>query len=382
MKLTNKGFEFQKIENVFRKKDILIYGAGFVGERLYNSISYLHDNVHGWIDREEKCLYDLPTYSFVNLTQKLLEENIIIIAVDEPLASLFSRQLISLGLVENKDFYRYWMWQERYKYIYNLYRNGKVTASFCGLQISNVCNLNCKGCLSFTHFINTPHFYGFDYVKNNAQSLFKHVDYIDTRELCGGEPFLIPNVEEIYTYVHGNYKDRVGLISTVTNATVVPTDELCEVFRRNNIKVFVDDYRENVDHSRLHFDEVIDKMKLHDVCYEIRKVENWIDLGLHTTEENNELYGIMKHSECNNNRLSVINEKLFFCDYECYADMAGVYVADRDDYIDLKNCSMTKSEIEEFILGYSNKGYCSMCARCYGDGKVNQHFIPVAEQYK
>ncbi len=382
MRWTNKGYEFCNIGNEFSKKGILIYGAGSVGKGVYNSMPYLLDNIRGWIDRKRGNIHDLPVYSFVDLTKKLIEDNIIIISVDEPLASLFARQLISIGLVENRDFFRHWMWREKYKHLYSLYRNGKVSAAFCGLQISNVCNLNCKGCLSFTHYIKKPHFYGLEYVKENSKKLFDYIEHIDMLELCGGEPFLIPHVEDIYNFISEKYKNRVDIVSTVTNATIVPNDDLCEILKKQNIKVFVDDYRESVEHSRLHFDEVITKLERKKVCFEIRKVENWIDLGLNATEEKSLQYGILKHSECSNNRLSLINKKLFFCDYECYADMAGVYAANKDDYIDLDDCTMTKTEIEEFILGYSNKGCCSMCARCYGDGKINHHFIPVAEQYK
>ena len=342
---------------------------------------FLKDEVAGWIDRKGGQEYGLPIYRFDELDDELLHNNLIIIAVDEPNATLFIRQLTSLGLTENVDFFRFQEWTDRFKYIYALYRKGYVTAAFCGLQISNVCNLNCKGCLSFTHYIGSQHFYGEAYLASNAKNLFRNIDYIDMLEICGGEPFLVPDIEKYYTYIGENFRENVDVLSTVTNGTTIPSDSLCEILAKYKVKVFVDDYRNTVKEAEKNFESVYSKLKEYNVITEIRNVPNWINLGITEGEKGKERYALLKHAECSNNRLSLINNKLFYCDYECYADMAGVYSADVNDYLDISDITISKEQVLEFLLGYSTKGYSTMCRYCYGDGKINGHHINVAEQY-
>lgn len=379
-----KGYEFDMYRDSFQKKNILIYGAGFVGEQVYKSCNYLWNFITGWIDKkggEKACL---PVYRFEDLSSQILNDNIIIVAVNEPIASLFVRQLINLGLKENIDFFRWITWNDRFKYIYAYYKNNFLAVSFCGLQISNVCNLNCKGCLSFTSYIKHPRIYGFEYVKDNLSHLFGQIDYVDNLELCGGEPLLIPEVEKIYEYTGKHYGDRITLISTVTNATCMPSDELCSVWKKYGIRVYLDDYRDSVPQVRDSFEKIFQKMKMQGVDVEIRKVDTWIDLGITENLAKSDEKTLLKSIECSNNRLSMLNNRLFYCDYECFADMAGVYNAVESDYIPLNNSHMniSKMDILEFTLGYNKEGFCSMCRFCNGDGKISTHHINVAEQLK
>ena len=382
MKWTNRGNEFIRYQKIFKNKDILIYGNGSVGQELFEK-SYLYkNNIVGWIDKKGGTYCGLNVYKYSDLDESILENVIIIIAANKPYETLFEKQLQAIGLEENKNYFRYSIWEEKYKYVYNVYRNEKVEVAFCGLQISNVCNLDCKGCLSFTHYIKKKCFYGKDYLEKNIKGLFEYVDFVDMLELCGGEPLLIPDVHELYEYVGKNYGDKIGLISTVTNATIVPTDKLCEVLKRYHIKVFLDDYRNSVHRVNETFSCVYEKFLKFGVDVEIRKVDSWIDLGITTSIKKSEKESLLRHSECSNNRMSLIDGKLFFCDYECYADMAGVFEADESDYINVYSDKPEITTIQEFILGYSIHGYCSMCSYCNGDGKVNTNLINVAEQYE
>lgn len=382
MKWNNKGKELEAYRDIFKDKNIFIYGAGTTGQFLYASMNIAKDNVIGWIDKKGGELCGLKVYRFSELSEDAFKNNIFIIAANEPLITVFCRQLMYLGLKENINFFRYSEWDHEYKFIYNLYRNNKVEISFCGMQISNVCNLNCKGCLSFTHFIKHQQFYGIDYLKHNLSSLFKNVDYVDMLELCGGEPFLVPEVETLYQYVGENFRDRIGTLSTVTNGTTLPSDDLCEVLKKYNVKVFVDDYRENVSKVRESFETVLEKLLSFGVKAEIRNVDSWIDIGIFDGKKKTEKSSIMRHAECNNDRMSLIDGKLFYCDYECYANMAGVFQANSSDYLEIYDKQIPKEEVVEFSLGYSKLGYTSMCSYCHGDGKVNTHLLKVAEQYE
>lgn len=381
MQWKNRGNELIKYKTIFSKKNILIYGAGYIGGELFNSTSILKKNIDGWVDCKGGKKYGLPVYKFTDLTDKIIQTHIFIIATNEPTSTLFVKQLLSLGLKENIDFFRYMLWNELYRYLYLFFRCNCLSVAFCGLQISNVCNLNCKGCLSFTHFIKKPHFYGKDYLKNQLNYLFNNIDYIGMLELCGGEPFLIPNVKDFYEYTGSKYRDRIGVLSTVTNGTVIPSDDLCEVLKKYKIKVYLDDYRKNVNKVVNTFDKVYEKLCNKGVDVEIRNVENWIDLGITENKKSSKVVAALRHAECNNNRMSLINGKLFFCDYECYAYMAEVYNASESDYLDISEAGLSKSEVLEFSLGYSQLGYCSMCGFCNGDAKINKQYIKVAEQY-
>lgn len=380
MKWEKKGHELDVYRDLFSQKDILLYGAGNVGESFFNESKLLQNHIKGWIDRTGDIKCSLPVYKFTDLTEEIIHLHIIIISANEPNATLFAMQLQRIGLKENFDFFRYTEWKNKYCYLYQFYRDNKVMASFCGIQISNVCNLDCKGCLSWTHYVEKPCFYGYNYLIEQTDILFDKIDYIEMLEICGGEPFLIPDVAKLYEYVGERYRNRIGILSTVTNGSVYPSDDLCRTLEKYRIKVYVDDYRVNVEKVRNSFEGVLEKLLKANVDAEIRKVDNWIDLGILENVDDNEIKSILRHEECCNDRLSLRNGKLFGCDYECFADMAGVYKASENDFLNLYGESMSRAEVLEFIVGYRKNGYISMCSRCNGEGKINTKYIKVAEQ--
>lgn len=51
-------------------------------------------------------------------------------------------------------------------------------------------------------------------------------------------------------YLDENYRNRIESIETVINGSIVPGDELCRLMKEHRIKVYLDDYRENVPQLR------------------------------------------------------------------------------------------------------------------------------------
>ena len=75
--------------------------------------------------------------------------------------------------------------------------------------------------------------------------------------------------------------------------------------------------------------------------------------------------------------------RMYLCSYANFAIKAGLIEDDDNEHFDL-NVDMTSENIKklnEFLLGYSKKGYSKLCERCMGWGEtINKSKIPAAIQ--
>ena len=89
--------------------------------------------------------------------------------------------------------------------------------------------------------------------------------------------------------------------------------------------------------------------------------------------------------------LSGIGANIFFVDQDKsqqkkymnidVACRAGVIINAIDDFLNLSEDYENKKIILQYIMGYTQTGYCSFCSMCEGYCSINTKQIPVAEQY-
>lgn len=124
MKWKNKGHEFERFRNVFTwHKKIYIYGAGELGEDLYNRLKFV-DCVEGFIDnRKETCMgrRAVPITEFLEMGSR---DYIVIIAAGFQNMNLFKHQLLVNGFEEGKNLFLYPEFINFYMPIYILCMHG------------------------------------------------------------------------------------------------------------------------------------------------------------------------------------------------------------------------------------------------------------------
>lgn len=91
-----------------------------------------------------------------------------------------------------------------------------VIKPFVSFLVNNLCNLTCSHCVSLSGFNFTT---GTDLWKDVADDYTKWANYLDLENivLCGGEPYLHPNLEEWFDNIRKLWPD--AFIEITTNGT-------------------------------------------------------------------------------------------------------------------------------------------------------------------
>ena len=224
--------------------------------------------------------------------------------------------------------------------------------------------------MNFNPFAKEFYVRDWEALRVDVDLFFANVDYIMIFHVSGGEPMLYKHTADLIAYIDENYGDRIGTLRTVTNGTIVPSDETLMKLSRCRVEVTVDDYREAVPKYNAQFDELIRKLEQYQIKHYINKVKSWVDLAPEKTDYSNmsEEQLIRHRSECGQTWQELRDGKLYSCNYAAYATVAGIAgEQDLEESYDLRrHTADKKKELVEFRLGYTNKGYTNFCKKCRG----------------
>ncbi len=383
MKWTNKGHEFDRIgKNFKRNTKVYIYGAGENGIELFKRMLYI-DCVEGFVDNDiqkvGKYIEGKKVYSLQDFLMMDKSEHIVVVAQSLEHTPLSLQQLLASGYTEGKNLFDFHTFLDFYLPIFAYYAHDIVYVPVVSFLMTTLCNLDCKGCLNFNHFNSNRKHYSFERLKKDVDIFFEHVDAIGLFHLCGGEPFLYPYFTELLDYILSKYSEKIYCIGTTTNGTVIPSDELCKALCNTKVKVWLDDYRENVALSREKMQDVECKLQANGINYEVNVVDSWLNIIQESNDADIE-HTLVKTMSCNVPFLSLKDGKIYGCNYCDYAHEANVCDISPSDYFDLRQ-ETDRSYLMEYIMGYSENGYYSLCKKCKGFITINQDELLVAEQY-
>ena len=181
---------------------------------------------------------------------------------------------------------------------------------------------------------------------------------------------LYKQIADLIVYIDQNYGDRIDTLRTVTNGTVIPSDEICEKLSKYRLEITVDDYRDAVPRYNENFDRLIEKLERYKIRYYINKTDTWVDLAPEKTDYSGwSSEELIRHcSECNQSWQELRDGKLYSCNYAAYAVVAGICgEQDLEETYDLRNHTKNRNkELVEFRLGFTEKGYTNFCKTCRG----------------
>lgn len=184
-------------------------------------------------------------------------------------------------------------------------------------------------------------------------------------------------------YLDENYRNRIESIETVINGSIVPGDELCRLMKEHRIKVYLDDYRENVPQLRETYTQTVEKLEKYGIEWIDNYVPEWFSLDVEHTEHSDmtDLQLENYFDNCGSPWNCLENERLYSCNFAHFAAKAGIIEETENDYFDLKDYSeVRKTELLEFLLKYTTKGYVDFCKKCAGWSEANCNKVKVAEQ--
>ena len=251
---------------------------------------------------------------------------------------------------------------------------------------STACNLNCRNCLNFNPFAKKAYVRRYKDLIDDIDLFFSCVDRIMLFHLSGGEPMLYPRTADLLLYLHEKYGNRIDTLRTVTNGTVVPSEETLEKLSRCDVEITVDDYRIAVPNSKDKFELLMKKLSEYGIRHYVNKYEGWIDLAPEKTDHSSWTEGqmIAHRDRCSQSWQELRDGKLYNCNYAAYATVAGIAgKQDIEETFDLGSFNPDKKkELIEFRLGYTNKGYTYFCRKCRGFTSENTEKMEPAAQTK
>lgn len=390
----NKGRELALFEeNLKDKRNIVFYGLSWEVPMVYERLSFLninfafaHDKYCGENLQAIKCLKDIKIGSFTDAISLMKEKNyLMVIAVSCPdERNTVKKKLILSGYLENIDFFDASSFLNRYLPVYVLSVHGKCYIEYLNHPVNWKCTLKCKKCAScipyFKHENAT-----LPILNEETDLLFKKVDFIERYDLTGGEAFLVQDLLlGRMKYLLDNYSNQFGKIECVTNATVMPNEEVLDYVYENQdkITIHVSNYPD-LPGWQEKFGCFMSKFSDRGISLLRTIDESWMDFGfdekidLPLTQE--EL--ITYFDLCPQNCRMYENGNLAYCADAYDAQMAFYPDIDtQNEMLNLKSEDVTKSEIVELFLGYQKKGYIEMCRHCNGWGSRNKKRVPVAGQ--
>lgn len=382
MKWENRGHEYDSMfQRINDKKSFYLFGAGDYGRQFWN-IFGTEISIKGYIDndpsKQGKNINGKKCYSFDDII--LLEDEAIIVTMSQYTRIKPIEQMKRKGYKQNEDFFVI----EEFISIYYVYKKNKVYFPSISFLPSTVCNLNCKNCLNFNPFAKKFYIREWDDLIKDVDLFFNCVDHIMLFHVSGGEPMMYKHTADLIEYIDKNYGNRIDTLRTVTNGTVIPTEETLQKLSQCHVEVTVDDYRDAVPYFKEYFEKVISKLEEYHIKYYINKVESWIDLAPERTDYSDlsEAELIAHRETCNQSWQELRDGKLYSCNYAAYATVAGIAgEQDSEEVYDLtKFTADKKRELVEFRLGYTTKGYTDFCKKCRGFTKENMEKIEPAIQ--
>ena len=382
MKWVNRGHEFDNVyKNIEAKRNFYFFGAGDYGKQFLH-IMENEIEIKGFIDNnliKQQEGYEKYPCVALNAGELDSEKTGIIITVSQIQRGSIIKQLESVGYIHNKDFFII----EEFLSIYFVYKYNKIYFSSISFLPSTSCNLKCEACLNFNPYASAFYVREWEKVIADIDLFFKCIDRIMLFHVSGGEPMLYKKIADLIEYLDKNYGDRIDTLRTVTNGTVVPEDLVLERLSKCNFEITVDDYRDAVPQYNDKFAELIEKLKQYHIKYNINKADEWIDLAPDRTdftawtEEK-----LQKHfDECSQAWQELRDGKLYSCNYDAYATVAGINKEQDDEVFALETFNeRMKKELVEFRLGFNKKGYTNFCKKCMGFSYKNPYKVRPAQQ--
>lgn len=282
------------------------------------------------------------------------------------------------GIKENDRFFQ----GEVFQMVFDVYKHGQIKIDRIEIFMTSNCTLNCEKCVAyipyFKHRVVTP----FETLKQDIDLLFGKVDYVFKLKLLGGECFLHPDLIAYVDYIYSNYHKQIGSIRIGTNGTIMPSDEIVSMCKRDEVIVDISDYSLAVPELNK-LEAVKEKLLNNGVMVDIKRTgEQWLDMGFPDSRVKTEDEDALKaHFEkCAMFCRQFSDGKLFYCCSNCAAVKAGLYELNENDYFDFTE-DFRPEELLEYELGYSRLGHTSFCSVCQGGSdEANSHHVEVAKQ--
>lgn len=387
MKWTNKGNElcnqFYYPLNEYR---IYVFGAGDIGRGLYITLSKF-DLFSGFIDNDKVkqgsgyCGQKVYSYDwFCNNS----EESLVIVAANPHNEESICQQLDNHG----QSYIRSGEFLGRQLPLYLYFERDILMMNLAQICLTERCTLNCEKCAHACYAVDrNARDLPLQDVFATADVFFSKIDYIHEFVLIGGEPLLYADLLEVVSYIGQKYRHKMGIFSITTNGTIIPGENLLEKCKENDLYFRISNYSASIPALEMRYRQFTQKLKAAGIEFYLgKKEEIWWDYGFTDCIDDSKADGLIrKFDECKTPCREIRNGKLYFCVMaRAVSDNLNIGIG-KEDFLDLWNLpegAKGRKLLLEYNMGYSEKGFLSMCARCRGSESLKYPIVAAKQMEK
>lgn len=242
------------------------------------------------------------------------------------------------------------------------------------LSVTQRCTLKCKDCSNLMQYYTNPYDYKLDEMIASMQAVFYNVDYLGSLSIVGGEPFLYPDIANILHFT--SMLKNVGVVSIVTNGTIVPPPHVIEAIIKSETRVLISDYG----NRSKKLEEIVTLFFNNKINFNVASVPEWFDSGriidnvgiADKVIQNKFNNCIMK---CN----TLIGRKFFLCSFAANITELKAIPCDNEDFIDVLDEKFNKATLRNYL---DRQVALTSCCLCSGGMGVLGKKVPVAIQTK
>lgn len=379
------GRELIQDESWKNVEEVILFGYGKQGKKVLSTLQK-DFKIIAIVDNDAKktggTIDTIPVLYFDDAVE-LLKKYKIIVTVAEYYYKEIVKQLKKINLIENKDFimYKPFILEWYYKY------KKKVYLLKVDVIVTSLCSLKCENCSLFIPYWKKKENFNIENLKDDADQLFRCVDFVLDIDIIGGEPFLYKDLNTLLLWYGKHYRHKIGHLGIITNGTVIPNRTTLDIIKEYNIIVSISDYSETVGYKE-RVDELCELLTRNQIKY-IRNTDiQWFDFGFPRQKYCYEGEAVKKHMECCNTICNCLNEgHIYYCTTAWAAYKGGIYpeaFKNGIGYVNLnevnENSLADKKNILDCCSGNIKGEFINFCKVCGGYGNDNGNKIKTAIQ--
>ena len=257
----------------------------------------------------------------------------------------------------------------------------KIIAKIFDFFITQRCTMNCKLCAAAVPYIHNPVHTPKEVAFKELKEFFRVWDYADRVEFIGGEPLTHPQLYEIVKESL-KYQEKFGKLRITTNATIVPSDRLCDLAANcgKEFDFIVDDYGE---YSK-NLVPLLKQLEKYHIPFRVdtyhgenQRFGGWINFGDYTIiNDEIEAKKTLKNCIAPKNQFVCVNDgKAFSCCYAMCLYWIHHLFPDDGSCIDLFNSELPIEKKREIAAHFCEESI-EACKYCRGFDATNSKRYP------
>jgi organic radical activating enzyme len=244
--------------------------------------------------------------------------------------------------------------------------NGQVKSklnSMIGYTLGKICSLNCKHCCESIPLYSREQrkFIPYDVVINDINRLASVCEYITKVEFIGGEPFMHPKLADIISSVLKI--KNVAFVQIFTNGTIIPKDELCQLFANERLAIHISEYSHvTTPQQKIKLEQTKALFDKHKVDYVVGSGKKWLDFSSYEYRDDDSSLLKKRYEACFLHWCNRLSEgELFVCPHH-YAGVNLGYIKRQQDVIRIHE--LNEEELASAIDVFKSIEYSEACKYC------------------